>query len=374
MNKENLNKVIELRHQLHRIPELSMQEEKTMHLIRHFIEENTELEIIPCDGWFYAVKTGQAHSVSTAFRADMDALPIEEGDSLSYYSCHQGISHKCGHDGHCAALCGLALELDAMETDQTIYLIFQPGEETGQGAKVCKDLILKKHVSRIFAFHNLSGYPENSLVYRRGLTQPASEGIKMIFSGKTSHASAPEEGRNPAGFISRIVLKAEELSQRKAKGMIISTVTGISVGSGDFGISPGDGELCLTLRAEYEEEMEQLKEELLAYSAELCAHAGIGMNYEILDYFPETRNHDESLSKVLAAAETLGLEVIPMQELWRASEDFGWYLKEGPGAMVYIGNGRDYPGLHTVKYDFNDRILETAVDLFKEIIKADTKR
>ena len=374
MKKENLNKVIELRHELHRIPELSMQEEKTMHMIRHFIEENTALEVVSCGGWFYAVKPGAEDTKSMAFRADMDALPIEEGDLLPYHSCHQGISHKCGHDGHCAALCGLALELDAMETDQTIYLLFQPGEETGQGAKICKDLIQEKHISQIFAFHNLGGYPENSLVYRRGLTQPASEGVKITFSGKTSHASAPEEGKNPAGILSHVVLKAEELSQRKAKGMVISTVTGISAGSGNFGISPGDGQVCLTLRAEYEEEMKQLEADLLAYSTDLCARAGIAMNYDILDYFPETRNHDGCLSMVLAAAETLGLETIPMQDLWRASEDFGWYLKECPGAMVYIGNGREYPGLHTVGYDFNDRILETAVDLFKEVIKADTKK
>ena len=154
--------------------------------------------------------------------------------------------------------------------------------------------------------------------------------------------------------------------------MVISTVTGISVGSGDFGISPGDGQLCLTLRAESEEEMRQLEEDLLAYSADLCAHAGIAMDYVVMDYFPETRNHDGSLMKVLAAAGSLGLKTIPMQDLWRASEDFGWYLKECPGAMVYIGNGSAYPGLHTEEYNFNDRILETAVDLFTKIMVSGT--
>ena len=373
MKKENLDKIIKLRHELPRIPELSMREEKTMERIRRFIEENTRLEVFPCDGWFYAVKKGRDDTQPIAFRADMDALPIEEGNILPYHSCHPGISHKCGHDGHCAALCGLALELDALETDQTVYLIFQPGEETGQGAKICKGLIREKGISEIFAFHNLGGYQENSLVYRRGLTQPASEGLKITFSGKTSHASAPEEGKNPAGIIARVVMRAEELSQRTARGMVISTVTGICVGSGDFGISPGDGQLCLTLRAEFEEEMRQLEEDLLAFSADLCAHEGIAMDFIVMDYFPETRNHDGSLMKVLAAAGSLGLKTIPMQDLWRASEDFGWYLKECSGAMVYIGNGVLYPGLHTEEYDFNDRILETAVDLFTKIMVSDTK-
>lgn len=358
-----------MRHDLHRIPELSMKEEKTIDMIRHFLEDNTDLEVVACRGWLYAVRQGKDRDRALAFRADMDALPIEEGHSLSYHSCHKGISHKCGHDGHSAALCGLALELNRMEPEQTVYLIFQPGEETGQGAGICKDLIREKGISEIYAFHNLGGYPEKSIVYRPGLTQPASEGLRITLSGKTSHASTPEEGKNPAGIISRIVLKAEELVQKVTKGMTAATVTGIKVGSGDFGISPGEGQLCLTLRAEYEEEMNRLQEDLLAYAGDLCVHEGIDLDYDILDYFPETRNHETGLSKVLAAAESLGLETISMKELWRASEDFGWYLKECSGAIIYIGNGEDYPGLHTKDYDFNDQILETAVDLFKAMIE-----
>ena len=95
------------------------------------------------------------------------------------YNVPGTLLHKCGHDGHCAALCGLALELDAKETDSDIYLIFQPGEETGSGALFCRELIREEGITRIFAFHNLGGYPEGSVVYRRGLTQPASEGLRI---------------------------------------------------------------------------------------------------------------------------------------------------------------------------------------------------
>ena len=367
MNKNNLNTIINLRHELHKIPELSMMESETRDMILHFLKNKTSLQVVSCDGWFYAVKKGADKLPPIAFRADMDALPIEEDDSLPYHSCHKGRSHRCGHDGHCAALCGLAMELDMMVTERTIYLIFQPGEETGQGAKICKDLIKEKGISEIFAFHNLGGYPENSFVYRRGLTQPASEGLRIRFSGKTSHASAPEEGRNPAEVISRIVLKAEELIGGGSERMLLSTVTGIQVGSGDFGISPGTGELCLTLRAEYEADLKQLERDLISYASDLSAAHGISMDYAILDYFPETRNHDSSLNRAIEAANALNLKQIPMEEMWRASEDFGWYLKECPGAIFYIGNGEDYPDLHTAEYDFNDNILETAVNLLTAI-------
>ena len=147
----------------------------------------------------------------------MDALPIPETIDLPYGSQNEGVSHKCGHDGHCAALCGLALALDQMETTRDVYLIFQPGEEIGAGALVCRDLITEKGISEIYAFHNLGGYPEGSLVYREGLTQPASEGLRICLTGKTSHASAPERvgtaaPRHSAARISSVALS--RLSKR----------------------------------------------------------------------------------------------------------------------------------------------------------------
>ena len=151
--------------------------------------------------------------------------------------------------------------------------------------------------------------------------------------------------------------------------MVLSTVTGIQMGSGDYGISPGEGEICLTIRAEYEDEMKLLEGDILSYAKAVCADEGLSMEYAIRDYFPETRNHDSSLEKAVAAAGSMGLQRIPMKEMWRASEDFGWYLKECPGVIIYIGNGIDYPGLHTGGYDFNDHILETMVDLFVTIAK-----
>lgn len=366
---QNLKKIIKLRHQLHEYPELSMQEEMTVKTLIHFLQKNTDLVIVPQDGWFYAVKTGKADGRRIAFRADMDALPINETLPLPYASRREGISHKCGHDGHCAALCGLALELDKREIDHTVYLIFQPGEETGEGARICKDLIQQEDISEIYAFHNLPGYPEGSIVYRRGLTQPASEGLRIILIGKTSHASTPEEGNNPAQALSRIALFSQEICKNGnlSGELLLCTVTGIQLGNRDFGISPGKGEICLTLRAQREEEMNRLEKDILSFAAGQSDLFGLSMDYSICDRFPETRNHDRCLSRVVDAAQELHLPLIPMKVLWRASEDFGHYLNECPGAMFYVGAGEHYPALHTPDYDFNDKILAAAVDIFLAI-------
>ena len=191
MHPSNLEKIIHLRHALHQQPELSMQESGTIGILQDFLRENTRLEICPQDGWFYALKKGLSdsgcnglkkelsdpgcddedwtgHSIAPiAFRADMDALPVPETITLPYGSQNAGISHKCGHDGHCAALCGLALELSGMETARDVYLIFQPGEEIGAGALLCRNLIREKGIAEVYAFHNLGGYPEGALVYRK---------------------------------------------------------------------------------------------------------------------------------------------------------------------------------------------------------------
>ena len=133
MHKDNLMKITNLRHELHMHPELSMEEKETALRLRSFLRENTGFQLIDKGNWFYALKKGKDGEQKIAFRADMDALPIPEDDALSYHSRNAGVSHKCGHDGHCAALCGLALELDKTETAPDIYLIFQPGEEIGRG-------------------------------------------------------------------------------------------------------------------------------------------------------------------------------------------------------------------------------------------------
>ena len=171
-----------------------------------------------------------------------------------------------------------------------------------------------------------------------------------------------------AELIARVILRAAEPAEDRSAGMMLCTVTGVRIGAGDFGISPGDGELCMTLRAEEESRMKHFEEQILAFAFEEGQQSGIGVSASVHDYFPETRNDDACLAAVVNAAERLGLTRIRMKDLWRASEDFGWYLKECPGAIFYIGNGEEHPPLHTAEYDFNDTILETAVDLFAALV------
>ena len=147
MDRENLEKIKRLRHELHAHPELSMEERETKRRLMEFLRENTKLFIEDRGHYFYAYANGKNEELEPiAFRADMDALPMEEKAGLPYGSKNPGVCHKCGHDGHCAALCGLALEADRLGTDRPVYFIFQHGEEIGGGGEECAGLIREKGI------------------------------------------------------------------------------------------------------------------------------------------------------------------------------------------------------------------------------------
>ena len=356
-----------LRHQLHRRPELSGREEGTLAALTAFLEEHTSFTPERRGQWFYAYREGVGQPI--AFRAEMDALPMTEGGALPYASQNKGAAHKCGHDGHCAALCALAMAVENGAVKRPVYLIFETGEEIGLGGELCAPLLAEKGIREVYAFHNLSGYPMGAVVYRRGLTQPASEGLSLQLRGTPSHASAPEEGKNPAPEIARLTLSAQGLNRRDGAEMKMCTVTGVKVGSGDFGISPGEGELRVTLRAEKESAMKDMEVALVNEARSLAEKAGLQMQYRLWDVFPETRNDDACLDKVISAAGRLGIQAVEMADIWRASEDFGHLLKACPGALFYIGTGEGHAPVHTDGYDFPDEILSVAVNMFVELAK-----
>lgn len=182
-------------------------------------------------------------------------------------------------------------------------------------------------------------------------------------------ANRKEKGRNPSQAIAEMVLFLGEKLREPHQGMLLGTVVGIQSGGNDFGLSAGEGAFRVTLRAEEETEMTALETALRERAEMLGKRDGLRVHVRTEDPFSATVNDDRCLEKVKAAAAALGIPSMKMNTLWRASEDFGYYQKRCPGAIFYIGNGESYPPLHTAEYDFDDRILPHAVDLFYEIAR-----
>ena len=383
MDRENLEKIKQLRHELHAHPELSMEERETKRRLMEFLRENTKLFIEDRGHYFYAYVNGKNEELEPiAFRADMDALPMEEKAGLSYGSKNPGVCHKCGHDGHCAALCGLALEADRLGTDRPVYFIFQHGEEIGGGGEECAGLIREKGIRWVFAFHNMSGYPEGQVLVKSGVTQCTSKGLTIYMEGTPAHASQPEDGKNPAAALAKLALAIEAMAgaQRGEEnagqgenssfgGFVLATIVELSAGGRNFGIAASKGSVSVTLRADYERDLNRLEERIRETAQGLAKRYGLALSFEEQDFFPETVNDPEAVSLVRRAAASLKIPVRELSQPFRASEDFGYYLKQCPGAIFYIGNGEDHPQLHTAEYDFNDGILERAVDLFFALLR-----
>lgn len=370
MNRENYELAVRLRHELHEHPEISNNEVWTKKHLIDFLKNYTNLEIVDRGQWFYAVYKRAEGKKNIAFRADIDALPIDEYLDIPHGSKIRGVSHKCGHDGHAAALAGFALEAERVGGDNNIYFLFQHAEETGDGAKEAAVFITENNIDEIYAYHNMSGFPYKAVVVKNGVNYCASKGMIIHMEGSPAHASMPEKGRNPSFALASIINAIPGLiSPENYKGMVLCTVIQVAAGERAFGTSASKGELLLTIRALYEEELGKLQKNIEDLAKEEAEKYGLKITFNYVDSFPETYNHTVSIDKVRKAAVNKGYKLVEMKEAIRSSEDFGYYTKLTGGAIFMIGNGEDYPSLHTNEYDFRDEIIETASDIFMGIIE-----
>lgn len=332
-----------------------------METIRRFLQENTSLTLETMDGWLLATHWEGDGLETIGLRADMDAIP-----------CEEGARHGCGHDGHSAILCALALALEGKRLGKNVFLIFQGAEETGEGARrVIDSWPGFRGLSRIYGLHNIPGFPKGTLLYRRGCFACASRGFIADIQGRPAHAAYPGDGANPAALLSRLVLALPEMIDDILDGddrLLMHTVVGVSIGGENFGLSADRGRLCLTLRGHRQSDIDTLEARIVDFTRAGCSAAGMGCRFETRDAFPDTTNAPEVVDDALSKWTAAGLPLRELAEPMRWSEDFGAYLKQVPGMFFGIGIGEDHPGLHTAEYRFDDGIIEAAVEGMLAII------
>ena len=366
MNKTDFELIVSLRHELHAHPELSEHEYETKARLMSFLAEHTALKIVDRGAWFYAYYSSENPELAPiAFRADFDAVGVTEANpTLPYRSCNEGVGHMCGHDGHSAALCAFALELSRLRLNRDVYLIFQHAEENGQGAKLCSELIDEKGIAEIFAFHNCPGRPLGEVSVRKGCMDFASRGMILSFLGKQAHASRPEDGVNPAMAIAELIPELDKIAAASSiEGLCMCTIVMIELGEETFGISAGSGRLLLTIRGEYESELDKLDIGVKTTAAIIARDENVELRMEYRDVFPETGCTPQSVDKLERLCHRLDIPFYELPEPQRGSEDFGWYTKRTHGAIFNIGSGRDHAGLHTESFDYPDEITPIAVRL-----------
>lgn len=371
-----MNDLIQLRHKLHQNPEIAGEERETSQKILEFIKPLSPdiiLEGLGGTGLAFVFK-GKKPGKRLLFRSELDALPIEEYGTPLYKSLVKRKAHLCGHDGHMAILCGLAQKLSQKRPDSgEVVLLFQPAEETGEGAKrVLGDPRFESiRPEFAFALHNLPGFHLHQIITREGTFAAGSTGVTYLFEGKTSHAAHPSDGINPAPTISQMILDIPSIL-KELDGFALATVIKVSVGSLAFGTSAGSGSLSLTLRAFDQKILEQLIDKMEGKAKSLAKDNKLRLSISYQESFAVSTNDLKASAIAKEAFESLNLDSVENPEPFRWSEDFGLFSQSCPSYLFGLGSGENCPQLHEPTYDFPDELIETGVQVFEKIIQIKT--
>jgi amidohydrolase len=367
--------LLELRKLLHSRPELSGFEEETAKIIIRELDETKPDEIYTQVAGFgiIAVYKGNPEKPSVMLRADMDALPVDEENEITYKSERKGIAHVCGHDGHMTIMIGVARKV-SKEREQfgDVILLFQPAEETGVGALATlkDDAFRNINPQYVFALHSIPGFELNQIVVRKGVFNSASVGITVHLVGRTSHASLPERGISPAKALAELIQFTEALPLIQSfKDYTLTTVIHAQLGEIAFGTSPGKAVFRATLRAFINDDLEKLKEHIEEKIRQLATKYTLKTSVTYNDHFPANVNDTEATGFVLKAAKTLNLNVIQPKIAFRWSEDFAHFSHEFQSALFGIGSGFEQSELHSNNFDFPDELVDTGIKMFEQILR-----
>lgn len=362
-----------VRKHLHQHPELSGEERDTaQYVLQTFGALKPDRTYTNLGGQGLAFCFDGEHTgPNVLFRAELDALPIEEINTFAHRSVHQGVSHKCGHDGHMAIILALAEKVAANRPKKgSVTLLFQPAEETGEGAiAVVNDpQYAQIKPDYCFALHNLPGHPMGQVLIRSGSFNCASRGMTLELMGKTAHAAHPETGISPANVIAQLIQELPTLAaELPFEELTMLTLIHCSMGEEAFGTSPGAGKLLATLRSESNEAMQALVDAVSEKAQLLAERDQLSLRISWADVFNASVNDQGCAERVAQAAEKCGNPVTWLDAPLRWSEDFGALSQSAKGAMFAFGAGQTTPQIHNPDYDFPDTLIDQGRDIFYQI-------
>ena len=368
--RERAAPFVAMRQDLHRHPELGLQEFRTSALLADQLES-----------WGYHVTRGLATTGLVAklvrgtgqkrlgIRADMDALPIQEVNGFAHCSVHDGVMHACGHDGHTAMLMAAAKYISQeLDFSGTLNLIFQPAEESPGGAKIMieEGLFERFPCDAIFAAHNMPGVPAGQLVFIDGPAMASSDDVTITLTGVGGHGAMPHRAQDPIVAAAAIVMTLQTIVSRNVDPQHTAVITVGSLVAGKANnVIPASARLELSVRSLDREVRDLLQARITtlvtaqAQSLGVQAHIDYKRDYPVLVNTPAETELARQVGTELLGAERITRQGRPLT----GSEDFAFMLEHSPGSYFMIGNGagEGQPAhacmVHNPGYDFNDDIL-----------------
>jgi hippurate hydrolase len=380
-----------IRRDLHAHPELAFAESRTAELVaRELAALGIETHRgLAGTGVVGVLRAGRG-TRAIGLRTDMDALPIEEANRFGHRSTCEGRMHACGHDGHTAMLLGAAKLLGASrDFDGTVYLVFQPAEEGGGGARVMieEGLFERFPMEAIYGMHNWPGLPAGHFAVHAGPVMAGTDRFDIRIQGMGGHAAMPHLALDSILAGAALVQALQSVVSRSLDPFDAAVVSVTCFHAGDtYNVLPDQAELSGTLRSFSEE----VRRKALARIEELCA--GMASTFGVqIDFSPRSDSYPPTINTAAeagrcaeAAIAVAGREGVRTGERpSMGAEDFACYLQQIPGAYVWIGNGAvgeadpqlpgceraNGAGLHHPAYDFNDDILPVGAAYWVELVQ-----
>ncbi|MBV8619883.1 MAG: amidohydrolase [Curvibacter sp.] len=376
-----------LRRDIHAHPELCFEEVRTADLVAAKL---TEWGIpvhrgLGKTGVVGIVKgTGGSSARAIGLRADMDALPMQEFNQFAHASRHAGKMHACGHDGHVAMLLAAAQHLARHhDFDGTVYLIFQPAEEGGGGAReMIRDGLFERFpMDAVFGAHNWPGMPVGTLAVSPGPVMASTNEFKITIRAKGGHAALPHASVDPVPIACQMVQAFQTIVSRNVKPIDAGVVSVTMIHAGEAtNVIPDSCELQGTVRTFTLEVLELVERRMRDIATKLCEAFDAHCEFEFERNYPPTINHAaeaEFARRVMA--DLVGPEQVLRQEPTMGGEDFAYMLQARPGAYLFIANGdgthreMGHGGgpcmLHNPSYDFNDELIPLGGSLWVRLVQ-----
>lgn len=346
---------------LHAIPELDRTLPKTMHYIRSVLQPLKCAVFSPAEGALCGF-FDYGKSKTIAFRADMDALPIQEETSLPWASRHPGRMHACGHDGHTAILLELARRLNREKAfAHNILLIFQPAEETDGGAEdICKSGIFQKYgVKEIYGLHLWPGLKKGQLFSRPGVLMSRASEIMAAFYGKSVHIANHKKGGDGICACLQFYRMANKLQRDFPFLLKFGRISGGTAGN----VICDSAVLWGSVRTFHEEHHRQLQQSLHILAKNAADQTGCRASVSFSQGYPMVCNDRALWEKMQKKC-----PVSKLNGAFWTTDDFSYYQREIPGIYFLLGVGNT-PPLHSSQFAFDEKILINGADFFDNICK-----
>jgi hippurate hydrolase len=372
------DELIEIRHDIHRHPEIAFEEVRTADIVAEKLE-GWGLDVDRGLGKTGVVGTLRAGDSNRAIglRADMDALPVDELNSFEHRSVIDGKMHACGHDGHTTMLLGAARYLaESRSFNGTIHFIFQPAEEMLGGAKVmvADGLFEKFPVESVWGMHNMPGLPAGQFSVASGPVMAAADEYRVKITGVGGHAAYPHYAVDPVYIASEIIVALQTIASRRVDplGSVVVSTTVLRAGNAG-NVIPESAEMVGSARAFTIETQDEIESSIRRIAEGVAQAHGATAEVGYTRGYPPTINHSaETEIARRAAIRTVGAENVGAGGLpMMASEDFSFMLNERPGCYLFIGNGEGDHAVecHNPNYDFNDAILPIGVRYWVNLVE-----